>query len=99
MEGLFNKLNELGEKAEYLNQKIEFLVEENSLLKNKVRSLENMLESKDEALTKASDQVNTIQLARKISGDSGSSEAVEDLKKKINKYIREIDQTLKLIGD
>lgn len=99
MEGLFNKLNDLAEKAEYLNQKLNLMVEENRLLKNKIRSLEGELESKDAELNEATEQFNTIQLARKISGDGGSEEAVDELKKKINKYIRDIDHTLKLIGD
>ncbi|MCB9233565.1 MAG: hypothetical protein H6581_18050 [Bacteroidia bacterium] len=92
-------MDDLGEKAEYLDQKLKSLVEENAVLKQKVRSLEQKLESKDEELAKASEQVNTIQLARKLSGDFDSTEAVEELKKKINQYIREIDHTLRLIGD
>ena len=78
-------------------QKTTFLVEENRSLKNKVLLLEQGLESKDQDLVALKDQFETFKLAGRIGGIE--EEDAEELKRKINRYIEEIDQCLKVIGE
>ena len=90
------RLQEIGEKAEYLNQKSLDLVQENRTLSAKVAALEEKLEAKEAEMTGLSEQYEIIKLARNMEGHS--DERAEKIKEKINEYIREIDQCLKLIG-
>ena len=74
------------------------LATENRELKEKLRLIQTNLAEKNQAMKDLQDQHNILKLARNM--EEGSSlENAEELKKKINKYIREIDQCLKLIGD
>ena len=95
---LLAKLDEIGEKAEYLSQKTADLVEENRSLKAKVASLEQNLSDRTQELDELSNQFEIVKFARNVEGKPGDQQS-EELKKKINEYIREIDQCLKLIGD
>ena len=98
MKELLVRLGEIGEKAEYLNQKSEMLVEANRALRNRIAELESQLTERNEAFEELSSQHEILKLARKMDGD-GENAASEEIKKKINEYIREIDQCLRLIGD
>ncbi len=97
MEQLLKKLDEISEKAEYLNSRTTDLVAENRSLKGKVTTLEKQLSEREEAYSSLSEQFEIIRMARSMEGENGSEHA-EELKQKINEYIREIDQCLKLIG-
>lgn len=94
---LLNKLDEIGEKAEYLSRRTDDLVAENRSLKGKISVLEEQLAQREMAHTELSDQFEIIRMARSVKGEDGGKEA-QELKQKINEYIREIDQCLKLIG-
>ena len=96
MKELLARLQEIGEKAEYLNQKSNDLVKENRALTARVAELEGQLEAKTTEISSLSEQYEIIKLARNMEG--GSDERAEKIKEKINEYIREIDQCLKLIG-
>ena len=97
MENLLLRLAELGEKSEYLNQKSHALVVENRALQQKVRELEAQIAQQEEAKKNLSEQRDLAKLATLVK--TRDEAATEELKKKINEYIREIDQCLKLIGD
>ena len=97
MEQLLEKLDEISEKAEYLNSRTSDLVAENRSLKGKIATLEEQLSQKEEAYAGLSEQFEIIRMARSMDSKTGGEHA-EELKQKINEYIREIDQCLKLIG-
>ncbi len=97
MENLLTRLAELGEKSDYLNQKSETLVKENRALQAKVQELEARLAQQEQVQKSLTDQRDLAKLATLVK--SRDEAATEELKKKINEYIREIDQCLKLIGD
>ena len=97
LEAIFTKLNDISEKAEYLLQKTEFLVEENNALKEKILQLKRDLDHKETELAETKDQFETFKLAGRIGGIG--NEDAEELKRKINKYIKEIDQCLKVLGE
>lgn len=94
---MLEKLDEISEKAEYLNSRTTDLVAENRSLKSKIATLEEQLAERKEAHSSLSEQFEIIRMARSMEGQNGGEHA-EELKQKINEYIREIDQCLKLIG-
>lgn len=97
MENLLTRLAEIGEKADYLNQKSQALVEENRALRIRIQQLEGKISQQQNELKDMADQQEMLRLARSV--EHRDDAATEELKKKINEYIREIDQCLKLIGD
>ena len=98
MEGIIHKLSDLSERADYLNQKTAALVEENRQLKERINLLQQNVAEKNQVLNELRDQYNILKLAKNMEGGENSENA-EELRKKINKYLREIDQCLKLLGD
>lgn len=97
MENLLTRLAELGEKSDYLNQKSQALVKENRVLQSKVLELETKLAQQEQVQKNLAEQRDLAKLATLV--HTRDDAATEELKKKINEYIREIDQCLKLIGD
>jgi predicted nuclease with TOPRIM domain len=97
VENLLTRLAEIGEKADYLNQKSQALVEENRVLRNRIQNLEGKIVQQQQEIKDLADQHELVRLARSV--EHRDDAATEELKKKINEYIREIDQCLKLIGD
>ncbi len=98
MEGKFPHLEELLEKAEYLEQKTKQLAGENRFLKEKIRNLEQSLDEKSGVLQKITAEYDTVKLAGKLVGESGNGD-LSNLKTRIDKLIREIDLCMKVIGD
>jgi hypothetical protein len=94
---LLEKLHEVGEKADYLTQRSMLLVQENRGLKIRVAELEQALGGRELEIKDLHNQLELAKLARGMEG--GNSAQSDELKNKINEYIREIDQCLKLIGD
>jgi predicted nuclease with TOPRIM domain len=97
VESLLARLAEVGEKADYLNQKSEGLVQENHALRSRIAELEGKLQQQQQEIKDLAAQGELIKLAKQVGHRDDA--ATEELKKKINEYIREIDQCLKLIGD
>ncbi len=97
MENLLARLVEIGEKADYLNQKSEALVVENRTLRGRISELEGRIQQQQQEFKDLAEQNELVKLARRV--EHRDEAATEELKKKINEYIREIDQCLKLIGD
>jgi predicted RNase H-like nuclease (RuvC/YqgF family) len=94
---LLEKLQDVGEKADYLTQRSALLVQENRGLRNRVAELEETLGTKESEIKDLTSKLELAKLARGM--EVGNSTQSEELKNKINEYIREIDQCLKLIGD
>ncbi len=97
MENLLTRLAEIGEKADYLNQKSQALVEENRSASHSNPAPGRQDHTTAQELKDIADQHELVRLARSV--EHRDDAATEELKKKINEYIREIDQCLKLIGD
>lgn len=93
---MVKKLEEVAEKAAYLKKKSEELMETNRQLRSRVQQLEMAVAERDEEISTVKNQFEVLKLARTVEGSS--NENTEELRKKINEYIREIDQCLKLIG-
>lgn len=98
MKELLSRLQEIGDKAEYLDRKSSILIDQNRALRARITELESQLSSRESELKELGDQYQIVKFARNMDGVA-DNEKSEELKKKINEYIREIDQCLKLIGD
>lgn len=98
MKNLLAKLEDVCEKADYLSQRTEELVATNRSLRIRVAELEKELAGESQSHSDLQNQYKILKLARSMDGENGNEKA-DELKKKINEYIREIDQCLKLIGD
>jgi predicted RNase H-like nuclease (RuvC/YqgF family) len=92
-------IDALTSKAATLGQKLSSLAEENRILQNRLEAVQATLTGREEELNELRKQHEILKMARNLhSGDTGDSNT-EELKRKINDYIKEIDQCLKLIGD
>jgi len=82
------------------------LVEQNKKLAQRVANLESELQkvqekSKEqlEANEKLTEQIKIIKLAQNIGQDQKSGADVSELKKKLNEYIKEIDNCIVMLND
>ena len=98
LDGLDKKLSEILEKADYLGLKTKHLAEENRSLKEKLSKATQDGKVKEQEMEEMRRQFEILKMAKNL-GEGGGNEKVDELKSKINEYIREIDQCLKLIGD
>lgn len=88
-----------------IQQQVERLLEENTRLKNDKNDLNSVnlalnkeLEAKNEAIEDLTQKLQTLKLAKSISGDEKPQETTE-LKRKINDYIKEIDRCIALLNE
>lgn len=91
-------MKEVGEQAEYLFKRISELMEENKKLKSRLGELESQVQKSELETKNLKEKGETIELAKSLSAE-GPTQASEELKKRISRYIREIDQCLKLINE
>lgn len=88
-----------------IHQQVKELLEENASLKNDKNGLNSInlamkkeLEDKNKAIEDLTQKIQTLKLAKSISGDEKPQETIE-LKRKINDYIKEIDRCIALLNE
>ena len=88
-----------------IQQQVEQLLEENARLKNDKNDLNSVnlalskeLEAKKQEAEDLTQKLQTLKLAKSISGDEKPQETTE-LKRKINDYIKEIDRCIALLNE
>lgn len=88
-----------------IHKQVKELLEENARLKNDKNDLNSVnlalkkeLEDKNKAIEDLTQKVQTLKLAKSISGDEKPQETTE-LKRKINDYIKEIDRCIALLNE
>lgn len=87
LDEVLKKAQRLAEICDILGQEKELLLLENNLLKQDL----TQLETQNQALEK---QLETLRLSKKLEGDQVAS---QDLKIKINDFVREIDQCILML--
>ena len=100
-------MQQLIKKTEELTNKAKKLVNENQKLHQSVQNLENELQSlrqqlEEEAQKNAelNNKIKIIKLARNIgSGEGGEGGQVAELKRKINEYIKELDNCIAMLNE
>jgi uncharacterized membrane protein YukC len=88
-----------------IHNQVKELLEENARLKNDKNDLNSVnlamkkeLEDKNKAIEDLTQKIQTLKLAKSISGDEKPQETTE-LKRKINDYIKEIDRCIALLNE
>ena len=88
-----------------IHNQVKELLEENACLKNDKNDLNSInlamkkeLEDKNKAIEDLTQKIQTLKLAKSISGDEKPQETTE-LKRKINDYIKEIDRCIALLNE
>lgn len=88
-----------------IHKQVKKLLEENARLKNDKNDLNSInlamkkeLEDKNKAIEDLTQKIQTLKLAKSISGDEKPQETTE-LKRKINDYIKEIDRCIALLNE
>lgn len=88
-----------------IHKQVKELLEENARLKNDKNDLNSInlamkkeLEDKNKAIEDLTQKIQTLKLAKSISGDEKPQETTE-LKRKINDYIKEIDRCIALLNE
>lgn len=88
-----------------IHKQVKELLEENARLKNDKNDLNSVnlalkkeLEDKNKAIEDLTQKIQTLKLAKSISGDEKPQETTE-LKRKINDYIKEIDRCIALLNE
>lgn len=88
-----------------IQNQVKELLEENARLKNDKNDLNSVnlamkkeLEDKNKAIEDLTQKIQTLKLAKSISGDEKPQETTE-LKRKINDYIKEIDRCIALLNE
>ena len=88
-----------------IHNQVKKLLEENARLKNDKNDLNSInlamkkeLEDKNKAIEDLTQKIQTLKLAKSISGDEKPQETTE-LKRKINDYIKEIDRCIALLNE
>gem|GEM_PF-2312413 len=94
---ILSKLQDLSEKADYLNQRTQALALENKALRERILELEGQSSRHLADIQELNKQLEIASIAKEMKQEGDDSGEV--LKQKINEYIREIDHCLKLIGD
>ncbi len=88
-----------------IHNQVKELLEENARLKNDKNDLNSVnlamkkeLEDKNKAIEDLTQKIQTLKLAKSISGDEKPQETTE-LKRKINDYLKEIDRCIALLNE
>lgn len=88
-----------------IHNQVKELLEENARLKNDKNDLNSInlamkkeLEDKNKAIEDLTQKIQTLKLAKSISGDEKPQETTE-LKRKINDYIKEIDRCIAVLNE
>lgn len=91
-DALILKAKKMAELNKKFAQKVELLDDE--LLKTT-----KILKEQEEVIEKLKEQIKIIKLAQNIGQDPKSSADISELKRKINEYIKEIDNCMVMLND
>lgn len=100
MQHLISKSEYLLAKARKLVDDNQKLLEANQNLENEVKSLKQLLEEEVKKNAELNNRIKIIKLARNISSAEGPENGqVTELKRKINEYIKELDNCISMLND
>ncbi len=100
MQHLISKTEHLLAKARKLAGDNQKLLHANQNLENEVKSLKLLLEEGAKKNAELNNRIKIIKLARNISSAEGvESGEVTELKRKINEYIKELDNCIAMLNE
>lgn len=96
---LAQKLDALIEKAKRHKDAHAKLTSKNESLEQQLKELKNQLEEKAKETEALGEKIKIIKLAQNIGSTENGEPNITELKRKINEYIKEIDQCITLLND
>jgi phage shock protein A len=100
MEKLIVKTSSLIDKARKLVEQNTKLRQQNTDLANEVKKLQLELEAEQVKIGELNNKIKIIKLAHSISeGTEAGNAEIPELKRKINEYIREIDNCIAMLNE
>ncbi len=100
MEQLLNKTDGLLVKARKLASTGRKLQDANESLENELKRLKQLLEEEAKKNIELNNKIKIIKLAQNISSaEAGESRQGAELKRKLNEYIREIDNCIAMLNE
>jgi hypothetical protein len=96
---LHQKLKAVIVKANKLVEQNRKLVTKNEALEQEVKAMKQTLQSEVKKGEELNNQIKIIKLARNIGSSGSENVEVAELKRKINEYIKEIDQCITMLND
>jgi hypothetical protein len=100
MQKLIAKTDVLIDKARKLAEQNAKLRVVNGQLEHELKDLKLQLEAEGRKNGELNNKIKIIKLAQNISsGNAGENEKVTELKRKINEYIKEIDNCIAMLND
>jgi hypothetical protein len=86
-------------KAQKLVEYNRKLSARNEELELEIKSVKSLLEDEVKKVAELNNQIKIIKLARNIGDPQSEGTDIADLKRKINEYIKEIDQCVAMLND
>lgn len=100
MQKLIAKTDLLIDKARKLAEQNVKLKVTNAQLEQDIRGLRQLLDTEGRKNSELNNKIKIIKLAQNISSDTpDENQEVSELKRKINEYIREIDNCIAMLND
>jgi hypothetical protein len=100
MQHLITKADHLLNKARKLVADNQKLLQTNQSLENEVKGLKQLLEEEGKKNAELNNKIKIIKLAQNISSADGPENGqVTELKRKINEYIKELDNCIAMLNE
>ncbi|MEM6262381.1 MAG: hypothetical protein AAGI38_07735 [Bacteroidota bacterium] len=95
MKDVLDRLDEIHQKVDKLSETVRRLTEENQRLQSLVEQKSGERAHYERSYHELTEKYQTLKLTKGVANGNGSQQA---LKEKIDAYIQEIDQCLKILG-
>ena len=93
------KVEDVKKKVVHLVEQNLKLVAKNHELESEIKSLKHSLEEESRKSDELLNKIKIIKLAQNIGSHDAENADVAELKRKINEYIKEIDQCITMLND
>jgi len=93
------KVEDVKKKVVHLVEQNLKLVAKNHELESEIKSLKHTLEEESRKSDELLNKIKIIKLAQNIGSHDAENADVTELKRKINEYVKEIDQCITMLND
>jgi uncharacterized coiled-coil DUF342 family protein len=93
------RLQQLAVKLRKLVSEKQTLAEKNNRLEKEVQELKRQLASQQQKVDELTNTIKIIKLAQNIGSNDSSKQETTELKRKINEYIKEIDNCIAMLNE
>lgn len=93
------RLQQLSVKLRRLVSEKQTITEKNNRLEKELNQLKEQLAAEQQKVAQLTNKMKIIKLAHNISSDETAKAEVTELKRKINEYIKEIDNCIAMLNE